>query len=152
MGPLSSIIAATISDKFGTEKNSMTNSYIIMVGNLVALPMFICSMFTGNFWYAMIFSSIRVLFSECWPTPSIALLQASTEPRRFGRVFSSNLFFSSLGEASSIAFFGFLVNFFNVSGSHYGFGVLLSVFATFRYLGSCIAYYIAGKKQVLIKI
>jgi len=55
MGPLSSFIAASLSDRYGGKKNSMANSYIIMTGNLLALPMFIVAVTTQNFYVSVVF-------------------------------------------------------------------------------------------------
>ena len=120
MGPLSSFIAASISDRFGRKNNSMVNSYIIMTGNLIAMPMFISAVCTQNFTLSMIFQALRVLFSESWSSPSVTLLQNSTDSRKFGRIFSANMFFTSLSEGLSIALFGFALNFLDLSQSATG--------------------------------
>ena len=150
MGPLSSFIAASISDRFGRKNNSMVNSYIIMTGNLIAMPMFISAVCTQNFTLSMIFQALRVLFSESWSSPSVTLLQNSTDSRKFGRIFSANMFFTSLSEGLSIALFGFALNFLDLSQSATGFRNVLIAWALFRYIGSSLAYFKAGRKQVLV--
>ena len=150
MGPLSTFLSALISDKFGGKKNSMVNSYIIMAGNLLAMPMFIFSVITADFKLAMAFYSLRVLFSESWSAPSVTLLQNSTDSTKFGRIFSANMFFSSLSEGVSVALFGVVLSKLSLVTSITGFRNVLITWALFRYIGSSVAYYIAGKKQVLV--
>ena len=75
------------------------------------------------------------------------MLQDSIEPSKFGRVLSANLFFSSLAEAGGMAFCGFLVNTYG-GAAHLEFGNILCGFACFRYIGSSVAYYIAGRKSI----
>ena len=67
----------------------MVNSWVIIVGNMVAFPALAASLFLGNFWLAISALALKTLFGEGWRSPSIALISKSTEANKFGKVLAA---------------------------------------------------------------
>ena len=68
MGPLAAVSSGILSDKYASKKstNYMANPYIIIAGNVVALPALLIAMTTNNFWLAVGLMSFKVLGFENW--------------------------------------------------------------------------------------
>ena len=76
MGPLAAISSGILSDKYASKKstNYMANPWIIITGNIVALPALVIAMTTDNFWLAVGLMSFKVLGFENWWPINIAMI------------------------------------------------------------------------------
>ena len=76
MGPLAAVSSGILSDKYASKKstNYMANPYIIIAGNVVALPALLIAMTTNNFWLAVGLMSFKVLGFENWWPINIAMI------------------------------------------------------------------------------
>jgi MFS family permease len=77
--PLSAMISGYFSDKYGVD-NSMANSFIIMAGNMFALPSLLGALLSPNFYASMAFLAINILSGEGWRSPSLAMISKSVKP------------------------------------------------------------------------
>jgi hypothetical protein len=76
MGPLAAVTSGILSDKYASKKstNYMANPWIIIAGNVVALPALLISMTTNNFWLSVGLMSFKVLGFENWWPINIAMI------------------------------------------------------------------------------
>jgi nitrate/nitrite transporter NarK len=88
-GFASSMSGGIIADKFGKGR-PMLKAWICIAGNLIAMPLFVASvLITDNFWLSMGFTALRFLFGEPWKSPSVTMMQNSSNPEKFGNLVSA---------------------------------------------------------------
>lgn len=71
----------------------MVNSWIIIIGNIIAFPALAASLYFNNFWMAISALAVKTLFGEGWRSSSIALISKSTESQKFGKVLAAGQFY-----------------------------------------------------------
>jgi hypothetical protein len=142
--PLSAMISGYFSDKYGLS-NSMANSYIIMAGNMLALPTLLGALLSPNFYVAMGFLALNILSELGWRSPSIAMISKSVRSNKFGKILVANQFFIDLTEAGAITLFGVLFGVFSCGTSTLNLGLMIVAFGLIKYFTSSFAFWKAGK-------
>mgnify|MGYP006996171950 FL=1 len=78
-----------ICDKFGKGR-PMLKSWVCIIGNLIAMPMFAIGVLcTDNFYLSMGLMIFKYLFGEPWKSPAITMMQNTVEPKKFGNIISA---------------------------------------------------------------
>ena len=73
-GFCSGIVGGLVSDKFG-KKTPMMKSLVCVIGNTLAMPMFITAMLLkNNFWLSVSLIGCRYLVGETWKSPNITMV------------------------------------------------------------------------------
>ena len=96
LGLSSSILGGILSDRF-EKKSLMAKAYICMFGSALAFPLIgMLSMGNLNFWWAISLLAIKVFVSSCWTSPTVTMMQNTSDPKRQGNIISAHLFYSTL--------------------------------------------------------
>jgi predicted MFS family arabinose efflux permease len=147
-GFTSSLVGGLICDKFGKGR-PMIKSYVCVIGNLLAMPMFALGVLcTGNFYLSISMMALKYLFGEPWKSPAITMIQNTAEPSKFGNIVSAYQFFYIMAGCLSTVIFGILVNVLGADKNPVIIGKLLAAFCTIAYSGASAAFYIAGRHYV----
>jgi hypothetical protein len=144
-GFTSSIMGGLICDKFGKGR-PMLKSWVCIIGNLLAMPMFAAGMLcTNNFYFSILMMATKYLAGEPWKSPAITMMQNTVDPDKFGNIISAYQFFYIMAGCVSTVVFGALVNVFNAGSNPVIIGKLLAAFCTVGYIGASAAFYMAGR-------
>lgn len=150
-GFVSSLAGGLISDKFGNGK-PMFKAWVCIAGNLLALPCFIASvMITNNFWLSISFTALRFLFGEPWRSPSVTMIQNSSDPEKFGNLVSAYQFYQKMSSVVAALIIGALFKRFDVVADPTVIGKILALIGGIAYFGSAVAFYFAGKNYIAFK-
>ena len=141
----SSLVGGIISDKY-EKKSYMIKSYIIMAGNLLALPMISMACLTGNFWIAMTGFALKVMVSGSYLAPAITMMQNSAGAGNAGMVVSVYTFYSNIVQTIAPALFGVLAKYYGAFDMPSVYGKLITAFVISGYSISSYFYYKAGKE------
>ena len=88
-GFVSSLGGGMIADKFGKGR-PMCKAWVCIAGSLIALPFFVGSvLITNNFWLSIACTAGRFLFGEPFRSPSVTMIQNSSNPESFGNLVSA---------------------------------------------------------------
>ena len=145
----SAVLGGVLCDKFGQGK-PMFKSQVCIIGNLIAMPMFLICVLSGKFWLSMAMVAGKYLFGEPWKSPAITMMQNTVSPKKFGNIVSAYQFFYIMAGCCGTILFGSLVNFFNCSNNPAMIGKILAGFCTFAYLTASSAFYMAGRHYTSI--
>ena len=114
-GVSSTVLGGFLCDKWGQGK-PMFKSWVCIIGNLVAMPMFIvCVVLSRNFWLSMAMIALNTFVGEPWKSPAITMMQNTVSPKKFGNIVSAYQFFYIMAGCASTIIFGSLVNYLNIS-------------------------------------
>jgi hypothetical protein len=70
----SGLTGGLISDNYGL-KNKMTKALVCIIGNLVAIPLFLLSVLTtDNFYFVISMVALRYIFGEVWKSPNLTMM------------------------------------------------------------------------------
>ena len=73
-GLFSGISGGILSDKFG-KKSPMARTWICVIGNVIACPLFIAAMLLkDNFWLSVVFIGARYALGETWKGPNLTII------------------------------------------------------------------------------
>ena len=128
----------------------MFKSWLCIIGNFIALPMFLVCTMSGKFWLSMAMVAAKYLFGEPWKSPAITMMQNTISPKKFGNIVSAYQFFYVMAGMLSTVMFGAAGNFFNCSNNPVMIGKILAAFSTFAYTAASIAFYMAGRHYTAI--
>ena len=141
----SAIVGGVISDKF--EKRSyMTKSYLIIAGNVMAIPLAAIACLAGNFWVAVAAFSMKILVSGSYLAPAITMMQNSTENSNAGLIVSSYTFFSHFAQTLAPILFGYFAKSYGAMENPRVYGYLIATFVMIGYAGSNYFYLKAGRE------
>jgi MFS family permease len=113
-GFISSLAGGLLSDKFGKGK-PMLKAWICIGGNMIAMPFFVASVLTtDNFWLSISFTALRFLFGEPWRSPSVTMMQNSSNPEKFGNLVSAYQFYQKMSSVVAAFIIGALFKRFDV--------------------------------------
>lgn len=74
-GFTSSVAGGLICDKFGKGR-PMLKSWVCIIGNLIAMPMFAAGILcTDNFYFSIGMMTFKYLFGEPWKSPAVTMMQ-----------------------------------------------------------------------------
>lgn len=63
-----------ICDKFGKGK-PMMKSWVCIIGNMLAMPMFnMAVLITNNFWLSITMIGLKYIFGEPWKSPAVTMM------------------------------------------------------------------------------
>lgn len=109
-GFISSVAGGMLCDKFGKGR-PMLKSWVCIVGNLIAMPVFAAGILcTNNFYFSMGMMTFKYLFGEPWKSPAVTMMQNTVEPKKFGNIISAYQFFYVMAGCLSTMLFGIAVN------------------------------------------
>ena len=128
----------------------MFKSWVCIIGNIIALPMFLVCTLSGRFWLSMVMVAGKYFFGEPWKGPAITMMQNTISPKKFGNIVSAYQFFYVMAGMVSTLLFGAAINFFNCSGNPAAIGRILACFSTFAYSAASVAFYMAGRHYTAI--
>lgn len=87
----------------------MLKAWICIAGNLIAMPLFVASVLTtNNFWLSISFTGLRFLFGEPWRSPSVTMIQNSSNPEKFGNLVSAYQFYQKMSSVVAAFIIGAL--------------------------------------------
>ena len=109
------LLGGMIVDKYSA-KHHMTNALICMYGALITIPLIaIGTVFHQSFWLSALLSFLSILFSGSYFSPTITMMQNSTDRENSGNVVSIYTFVTAIAQTLAPLIFNFLANFF---GAH----------------------------------
>lgn len=150
-GFISSLGGGMIADKFGNGR-PMCKAWVCIAGSLIALPFFAGSvLITNNFWLSLACTAARFLFGEPFRSPSVTMIQNSSNPEKFGNLVSAYQFYQKMTTVAAAFVIGSLFSYFGVSHNPSRIGPILAGIGSFAYSTSAIAYFIAGKHYMAFK-
>lgn len=144
-GMTSSLLGGIMADKY-SEKHPRAYANICTLGSLLAWPFMIASvLITQNFWLSIGLTAARYFIGENFWSPSITMIQKSSPQNKKGEIYSAYQFYTILSGCLSTLLFGTFMNIFDAASNPVMIGKLLAGFGTVGYLGSAVAYFLAGK-------
>jgi hypothetical protein len=106
----SGITGGIICDNLWTDK-PMTKAWVCIIGNFMALPLFLISVLTtDNFYLAMSGVAFKYIFGEVWKSPNLTMMQDTVDSRKFGNYVSAYQFFYVMSGCFSLILFGWITN------------------------------------------
>ena len=89
----------------------MTKAWVCVIGNIIAMPLFLISVLTtDNFYLAMTMVALKYIFGEMWKSPNLTMMQDTVDPRKFGNYVSAYQFFYVMSGCVSLIVFGWISN------------------------------------------
>ena len=150
-GMASTAIGGILADKYGRKKSSIY-SLVAICGSLMALPLNIISLTSGNFYLAMTSYVVRTLLGDVFWSPNITMIQKSCPPDALPSYMSGYQFANKMAAFTATLVFSLLLNFFGFQNrSPWFLGKILAVFGTFAYVGSIWSWRRAGQEYVKLR-
>ena len=125
----------------------MTKSLISIVGCILSIPAVgLCTLTTNNFYISLIFMALSYLFSECWMSPAITMMQNAVKPEQTGVVVSGFTFYITIAGCISTVVFNYIANILGAPSAPHIYGKLIFAWSLFGYLAAIPCFWIAGKQ------
>lgn len=74
----------------------MAQTYIILFGNLISVPLIAVCCLTGNFWVAIGCEAAKIALSGNYVAPAITMMQNASDASNSGLVVSAYNFYSRI--------------------------------------------------------
>ena len=117
-----------------------------MYGALATIPLIaLGTIYHQSFWLSAILSFLSILFSGSYFSPTITMMQNSTDRENSGNVVSIYTFVTAIAQTIAPLIFNILANFYGAQQKPQIYGYLISGFITFGYSIASIFYWKAGK-------
>jgi MFS family permease len=106
------LLGGIIGDKYAP-KNHQTYAHICMYGALATIPLIaLGTIYNQNFWLSAILSFLSILFSGSYFSPTITMMQNSTDRDNSGNVVSIYTFVTAIAQTIAPLIFNILANFY----------------------------------------
>jgi len=147
-GFISSLGGGMIADRFGKGR-PMCKAWVCVLGSMLAMPFFMASvLITDNFWLAIACTAARFLLGEPFRSPSVTMIQNSSNPEKFGNLVSAYQFYQKMTTVFAAFIIGGLFNYFGATQYPQRVGPILAGIGAFAYSCSAFAYFFAGKHYI----
>lgn len=150
-GFISGISGGILSDRFG-KKSNMARTWICVIGNAIACPLFIAAMLLkDNFWLSLACIGARYALGETWKAPNLTIIQDTVSPKKYGRMVSAYQFFYIMSGCMSAFTIGSIVHMYNLANNGRALGWILAWSHLLAYVGAIGCFWMAGRHFVAIK-
>ena len=144
-GLTGSLAGGIMADKL-EKKSYWSKALICMSGCALSFPLIaLGTLQTSSFYLSILCYAFKVLVSSAYSGPAIAMIQNTSPLDQQGNVISLYFFCITLAQTVSPILFGILASYMGCFADPRKYGILLSAFVAFGYLGSLPFWYKGGK-------